>query len=98
MQVVSIDKVGETIYGCLDDGISYHIFSIDPGCSVEYEESYYLSDYEDYDQFVLSYSQTDPSFCFLETPVVINATDKEDLTYEVMLGAWRTVWKGEDDS
>jgi len=98
MQIVSIDKIGETIYGCLDDGISYHIFSIDPGCTVEYEESYYRSDYEDYDQFVLSYAQTDPCLCFLEIPVAVNAADKEDLTYEIMLGAWKDVWKGEDNS
>jgi hypothetical protein len=95
MQIVSIDKVGETIYGCLDDGISYHIFSIDPDCPVEYEESYDRGDYDDYDQFVLSYAQVDPSFCFLEMPVMVGATDKEDLTYGLMLGVWRNVWEGE---
>jgi len=95
MQVISIDKVGETIYGCLDDGISYHLFSIDPECPVEYEESYDRGGYDDYDQFVLSYAQVDPCLCFLETPVVIGAADKEDLTYELMLGVWREVWEGE---
>ena len=94
MQVLSIEKLGEKIYGCLDDGISYHIFSIDPECPVEYEENYYRGDYNDYDHFVLSYAQMDPGLCFLETPVAIGAEDKEDLTYEFMLGVWRNIWEG----
>ncbi|TFG93109.1 MAG: hypothetical protein E4H15_02090 [Syntrophobacterales bacterium] len=95
MQVVSIEKLGEKIYGCLDDGISYHIFSIDPEGPFDYEESYYKSDYTDYDHFVLSYAHMDPGTCFLEAPVAIGAADKEDLTYEVMLGVWKDIWEGE---
>ena len=96
MQVVCIDKVGETIYGCLDDGINYHVFSVDPACAVEYEESYYKEDYDDYDHFVLSCAQIDPGLFFLEIPIVIGITDKEELTYEMMLQVWRDVWKGEE--
>ncbi len=95
MQVVSIEKLGETIYGCLDDGVSYRIFSIDPEGPVDYEESFYKSDYTDYDHFVLFYSQTDPCTYFLEVPVAMGITDKEDLTYELMLGVWRDIWEGE---
>jgi len=95
MQVVSIEKLGETIYGCLDDGISYHIFSIDPDSPIECEETYYKGEYRDYDHFVLSYAQTDPCTCFLEAPVAIGVTDKEDLTYEFVLGVWKKIWEGE---
>jgi hypothetical protein len=96
MRVVSIEKLGEKIYGCLDDGVSYHIFSIDPESPVDYEESYDKSDYTDYDHFVLSYAQTDPCTCFLEAPALIDVADKEDLTYERMLGVWRDVWEGSE--
>lgn len=94
MQVVSIEKLGETIYGCLDDGINYQIFSIDPECPVDYEETYYKGDYDTYDHFVLSYAEIDPCISFLEVPVVTGVSDKGDLTYEIMLRIWKTVWQG----
>ena len=94
MQAVSIEKLGEKIYGCIDDGINYHIFSIDPDSSMDYEKSYYKGNYNDYNHFVLSYSKTDPCTCFLENPVEMNAVDMEALTYEFMLGIWKSVWEG----
>jgi hypothetical protein len=94
MRVVSIEKLGETIYGCIDDGVNYRTFSIEAGSSIDCEKVYYKSDYNDYDQFVLSYAQTDPCTCFLENPVEIGANDMESLTYECMLGVWKSIWEG----
>ena len=93
MWIVSIEKLGEKIYGCIDDGINYHIFSIDPDSSIDYEKSYYKGDYNDYDHFVLSYAKTDPVTTFLEEPVEINA-DVEGLTYGFMLRVWKSIWEG----
>ena len=94
MWIVSIEKLGEKIYGCIDDGINYRIFSIDPDSSMDYEKSYYKSNYNDYDHFVFSYAETDPVAAFLEEPVEINA-DVESLTYEFMLGVWKSIWEGQ---
>jgi len=52
MWIVSIEKLGEKIYGCIDDGVNYHIFSIDPDSSMDYEKSYYKGNYNDYNHFV----------------------------------------------
>jgi len=93
MQVVSIEKLGEKIYGCIDDGINYCTFSIEPDGSIDYEKSYYKSNYSDYDHFVLSYAETDPCTCFLENPVEISASDMESMTYEYVLSVWKSIWE-----
>ncbi len=94
MHVVSIEKLGEKIYGCLDDGVNYCTFSIEPDGVIEYEQSYYKSEYNDYDSFVLSYAETDPGTCFLEHPVEIGSSDMKSLTYEIVLGVWKDIWEG----
>ena len=94
MYVVSIEKLGEKIYGCIDDEVTYYTFSIEVGSSIEYEKVCHKSDYNDYDHFVLSYAQTDPCTCFLENPVEIGAGDMASLTYESMLGVWKSIWEG----
>ena len=94
MRVVSIDKLREKIYGCIDDGDTYWTFSIEADNSIDYEKIYDKNDYNDYDHFVFSYAQTEPCTCFLENPVEIGASDMESLTYEFMLGVWKSIWEG----
>ncbi|MCK4534307.1 MAG: hypothetical protein KAT81_02180 [Syntrophobacterales bacterium] len=94
MWVVSIEKLGEKIYGCIDDGVNYRTFSIDPDSSMDCEKSYYKDNYNDYGHFVFSYAGIDPGTSFLEEPVEINAVDMEGLTYEFMLGVWKSIWEG----
>ena len=92
MQILGIEKIGDTLYGCLDDGICYQLFSIEPGCPVELEQKYPKSDYNDYDSFTLYYSSVEPGILFLEEPFDIGAAQPEDLSYESFLNIWNTIW------
>ena len=93
MWVVSIDKLGEKIYGYIDDGVNYRTFSIDPDSSMDCEKSYHKDNYNDYGHFVFSCAGIDPGTSFLEEPVEISA-DVESLTYEFMLELWKSIWEG----
>ncbi|HOO90245.1 MAG TPA: hypothetical protein PLA74_05425 [Syntrophales bacterium] len=93
MLVVSIEKLGEKIFGCIDTGIDYCTFSIEADNPIDYEKIFSKNDYNDYDQFVLSYAQIDPCTCFLENPVEIGTGDMKSLTYEYMLGVWKRIWE-----
>ncbi len=92
MWILSIDKLEDNIYGCIDDGSNYHMFLISEGNPINYGSSYSKDDYEDYDHFVRSYLYIDPSICFLEEPVEISAADSEKLTYEFLLEIFKDVW------
>jgi hypothetical protein len=97
MQILSIEKLGNTIFGCLDDGIHYQVFSVDSGCPVELEEKYPKSDYNNYDGFALFYCGVDPGFLFLEEPFHIEASRLEDLCYETLLDTWNEIWKADSE-
>lgn len=92
MLIVSIEKLGDKIFGCLDDGIHYQVFSVDSGCPVEFEEKYYRNNYEDYDNFVLFYSGIEPGALILEEPFHAGAINPEDLSYELLLDIWNKIW------
>ena len=92
MWILSIDKLEDNIYGCIDDGSNYSMFLISEGNHINYGSSYSKDDYEDYDHFVRSYLHIDPSMCFLEEPVEISAAGSENLTYEFLLEIFKGVW------
>jgi hypothetical protein len=92
MQILSIEKLGDKIFGCLDDGICYQIFSVDSDGPIILEEKYHKSSYDDYSSFVLFYCGMDPGTMFLEEPVEIGLSDPEDLSYEILLDIWNTIW------
>jgi hypothetical protein len=92
MRIVSIDKVGNTVYGCIDDGAYYHIFTADSDNPVTFERKFDRDNYSDYGHFVMSYSTLDPCCMFLEDPVEIEATTIEELSYEYLLFTWERIW------
>ena len=92
MQILSIDKLGDKIFGCLDDGIHYQAFSVDSGCPVELEEKYPKSDYNDYDSFALFYCGIESGTLFLEEPFHIKVARPEDLSYESLHNIWNEIW------
>lgn len=93
MQVVSIEKLGDQLFGCIDDGVHYRMFSIDRDDTIRLEESFYKSNYNDYSQFVLFYcGERDSGVCFLEEPIAVTASDVDELTYEHLLEVWKCVW------
>jgi hypothetical protein len=92
MQILSIEKLGDTIYGCLDDGVHYQVFSVDSGCPVVCEDKYPKSNYDDYDSFTLFFCSVDPGFPFLEQPFHVGVGRTEDLTYEMLLAIWSEIW------
>ena len=92
MQILSIEKIGDTIYGCLDDGIYYQVFSVDSGCPVGLEQKYPKSEYNDYDSFALFYCSVESGIAFLEEPFHINVARPEDLSYEFLLATWSEIW------
>jgi hypothetical protein len=92
MQILSIEKLGDTIYGCLDDGIHYQVFSVDSGCPVVCEEKYLKSNYNDYDSFALFYCSVESGILFLEEPFDIGEVQPEDLSYESLHNIWNEIW------
>jgi hypothetical protein len=97
MQILSIEKLGDKIFGCLDDGIHYQVFSVDSGCPVELEEKYLKINYNDYDSFALFYSSVEPGILLLEEPYHIEAARPEDLCYETLLGTWNEIWNTDSE-
>jgi len=92
MKIVSIDKVGSTVYGCVDDGVYYHLFSADSGTPVVFEQKYDKNGYKDYGHFVLSYGMCDPCCLFLDDPVEIDATTIDELAYDYLCVVWESIW------
>lgn len=93
MQVVSIEKLGDQLFGCVDDGINYQMFSIEKDEAIRREESFYKSNYPDYSQFVLFYcGERDSGVCFLEEPISLTVSEVDELTYEHLLEVWKSVW------
>ena len=92
MVIVSIDKVGHTVYGCVDDGVYYHIVTAEPDAGVLVETKFDKNNYKNYNHFVLAYGQVDPCCCFLEAPLEMDAPNIEALSYENLLEMWQRVW------
>ena len=97
MRILSIEKLGDKIFGCLDDGIHYQVFSVDSGCPVVWEEKYHKSNYNSYDSFALFYCSVEPGILFLEEPFDIGAPPPEGLSYESLLDIWNEIWPADSN-
>lgn len=92
MQVVSIDKVGDTLYGCVDDGVHYHFFVSERGCPVDCERTVAKGTFQDYHGFARFCVEQDPNTMILEEPVYAPAASLDELTYDILLDLWERVW------
>ena len=92
MRILMLEKIETTLFGCVDDGIHYHVISVESGGSLSVEKSYYSGNYKSYDDFVLCFAETEPAAYFLENPVSVDAPGVNDLSYEYLLAAWEKIW------
>ena len=92
MRILMLEKIGTTLFGCIDDGVHYHVISVERGGVLSVEKSYYSGNYKSYEDFVFCFAETDPAAYFLEGPVTVGASRLDDLSYEYLLAVWEQIW------